>query len=148
MSEIDIVIRDFTLNDVAFLADLTNTLGYNTTVEQMKNRMETIINLDNYWTFVSVSKGKVIGYIGLNKNHMWEQDGCYLRIQALVVDKEYRRFGVGEQLIHAAEKLARQVNVKIILLNCGNRKERESAHKFYPKMGFQPKSTGYIKRLS
>ena len=147
MPEIDILIRDFILDDIAILASLTNTLGYDTTVEQMTIRMKTIIQLDNYWTFVAVSKGKVIGYIGLNKNYLWEQDGYYLRIQALIVAAEYRKLGVGQQLMQTAEKLAKQIKTKIIILNCGNRHERQSAHKFYPKMGFQPKSTGYIKRL-
>ena len=147
MSEIDILIRDFTLDDVSFLADLTNILGYETTVEQMTIRMKTIIQLDNYWTFVAVSKGQIIGYIGLNKNYLWEQDGYYLRVQALVVAREYRKLGVGQKLMQTAEKLARQIKTKIIILNCGNRDERQSAHKFYPKMGFLPKSTGYIKKL-
>lgn len=109
--------------------------------------METILQLDHYWTFVAVVDEKVVGYIGLTKNYFWEQDGHFIRIQALVVDKELRRFGIGQKLIEAAETIARQINAKIIVLNCGNRDERQSAHQFYPRMGFQPKSTGYVKRL-
>jgi GNAT superfamily N-acetyltransferase len=143
----NIFIRDFQLNDIACLTDLTITLGYDTTIEQMTTRMETILRLDNYWTFVAILDKNIVGYIGLNKNYFWEQDGHFIRIQALVVNKEYRRFGVGEKLINYTEKFARQIKANLIVLNCGNRDERKSAHQFYPKMGFEAKSTGYIKRL-
>lgn len=147
VTENNIFIRDFQLNDIACLTDLTIELGYDTTIEQMTKRMETILQLDNYWTFVAVLDKNIVGYIGLNKNYFWEQDGHFIRIQALVVNKEHRRLGIGQKLIDSAEKLARQINAKLMVLNCGNRDERQSAHQFYPKMGFEPKSTGYIKRL-
>ena len=147
MYETSILIREFTLSDIPFLTELTNELGYDTTVKEMTARMNAIITLDNYWTLVAVTDDNVIGYIGLTKNYFWEQDGHYIRVQALVVSSKYRQLGVGQKLINSAEQLARQMNSKVILLNCGNRDERQSAHKFYPKVGFEPKSTGYIKRL-
>lgn len=143
----DTKIREFQAKDITYLTELTNELGYDTTVEQMTERMNTIMKLDNYWTFVAVIDDKVVGYIGFNKNYFWEQDGHYLRVQALVVSKKFRQLGVGQKLMNSAEQLARQTNTKVILLNCGNRVERQSAHKFYVKLGFEAKSTGYIKRL-
>ncbi|MEO9022605.1 MAG: GNAT family N-acetyltransferase [Ginsengibacter sp.] len=147
MADKNILIRSFHLEDTSYLAELTNELGYGTTVEQMALRMKTIMQLDNYWTFVAVINEKVVGYMGLNKNYFWEQDGYYLRIQALVVNNQFRKLGVGKKLIDTAEELARQVKTNSILLNCGNRDERQAAHKFYTKAGFEAKSTGYIKRL-
>ena len=147
LPENHIIIRDFYIEDISSMTELTNTLGYDTTIEQMTTRMETILQLDNYWTFVALLDRKIVGYIGLNKSYFWEQDGYYIRIQALVVNEEYRRIGVGQKLIKHAEKLALQINAKLLVLNCGNRNERDSAHKFYPKIGFEPKSTGYIKRI-
>jgi GNAT superfamily N-acetyltransferase len=142
-----IIIREFQPKDITYLTELTNELGYDTTEEQMTERMNTIMKLDNYWTFVAVIDKKVVGYMGLNKNYFWEQDGHYLRVQALVVSNNFRRLGVGQKLINSTEQLARQTNTKFILLNCGNRDERQSAHQFYLKLGFEAKSTGYIKRL-
>lgn len=142
-----IIIRKFESNDIFNLADLTNQLGYYTTVEQMRVRMDKILRLSNYWTFVALTNEKVVGYIGLTKNYFWEQDGEYLKVQALVVDTKFRTLGVGQKLIDMAEQVAKQNNINILLLNCGNRDERQSAHRFYQKVGFEPKSTGYIKRL-
>ena len=143
----NILVRNFQLKDISSLTVLTNELGYATTEEQMTLRMKTIMHLDSYWTFVALINEKVVGYIGLNKNYLWEQDGHYLRIQALVVKHEFRQLGVGQKLIDKAEELARQTNTKSILLNCGKREERKMAHKFYSKVGFEPKSIGYIKKL-
>ena len=140
-------IRTFQNEDIPALTELTNQLGYETSIEQMTVRMERILSLDTYWTFVAVVNGQVAGYIGLNKNYFWEQDGCFIRIQALVISKEYRRMGIGEKLIDAAERKAKEVDAKLIILNSGNKPEREAAHQFYPQMGFEAKSTGYIKNI-
>lgn len=147
MTELNIIIREFQMADVSYLTDLTNELGYDTTVDQMAERMNCITKLENYWTFVATTNDRVVGYIGLNKNYFWEQDGYYLRVQALVVNNKFRHLGVGQKLMDSAEHTAKQIETKIIILNCGNRDERKYAHKFYAKLGFEPKSTGYVKRL-
>jgi GNAT superfamily N-acetyltransferase len=143
----NIIIRGFEPKDIKNLSELTNELGYPTTVEEMETRMKIISKLDNHWTFVAVVEGEVAGYIGLNKHYFWEQNGHFIRVQALVVKKEFRRLNIGKALINHAEKLARQTGAKLIILNCGNKPERESAHQFYPKMGFEAKSIGYVKQL-
>ena len=147
MTELNIIIREFQMADVSYLTDLTNELGYDTTVDQMAEIMNCITKLENYWTFVAITNDRVVGYIGLNKNYFWEQDGYYLRVQALVVNNKFRHLGVGQKLMDSAEHIAKQIETKIIILNCGNRDERKYAHKFYAKLGFEPKSTGYVKRL-
>ncbi|MBR2648790.1 MAG: GNAT family N-acetyltransferase [Sediminibacterium sp.] len=147
MSTQNIIIRECELKDIPYLTSLTKELGYDTTTDQMTERMSNIMTLNNYWTFVAVAEDMVVGYIGLIKNYFWEQDGPYLRVQALVVNADYRKLGVGQKLIQAAEQLARNHNIKTIVLNCTNREERQAAHKFYPKLGFESKSTGYVKQL-
>ena len=139
MANDNLVIRNFQLDDLKSLSGLTNELGYPTTVEEMEKRMNLIITLDNYWTLVAVSDGNVVGYAGLNKNYFWEQNGSFIRIQALVVKKEFRRHNIGQHLINAAEKLAKEEGSGLIILNCGNKPERASAHNFYPEMGFEAK---------
>jgi len=143
-----ILIRDFQTEDLPFLTELTLQLGYPSTLEQMTKRMEIILKLETYWTLVAVQGDKVIGYTGFNKNYFWEQDGFFIKIQALVVHQSYRRMGVGKMLMDSVEKFAKQINAKQIVLTSGNREERETAHKFYPQMGFDPSSTAYKKILT
>jgi GNAT superfamily N-acetyltransferase len=142
-----ILIRNFELNDISSLSSLTNELGYPTTVEEMETRMKTILQLENYWTFVAILDDIVVGYIGLIKNYFWEQNGHFIRVQALVVSKEFRRHQIGKNLIEYTEKFAKSLGSNLLILNCGNKPERESAHQFYPKMGFIAKSVGYVKPL-
>lgn len=146
--ETTINIRPYESSDHTALATLTTELGYPTSPDQMFHRMHTMSRQESYRTFVAIQGQKVIGYAGVSKQSYWEKDGCFLRIQALVVSHEYRRSGVGKLLVEAAEKHAKSTGANAVLLNCGNREEREGAHHFYKRMGFEPKSTGYVKNVS
>jgi GNAT superfamily N-acetyltransferase len=146
--DIKLIIREFQTSDLPALAILNNELGYPTTEAEMKTRMEDILQNPDCRTAVAVLDNKPVGYMGLNKHFFWEQNGHFIRIQALVVKKELRGTGAGKKLIEYAEAWARETGTDLIFLNCGNKPEREGAHKFYPKMGFEAKSTGYVKRVS
>jgi predicted N-acetyltransferase YhbS len=143
----EISIRTIENADFQQVANLMVELGYPTTIDEMQKRLKDIQAHGNYKTLVAVKNKEIVGMIGLVKNFMWEQNGCYIRIQALVVKQADRQSGVGKKLIEAAEIWANEKGASFIALNCGNRKEREAAHQFYPKIGFTAKSTGYIKYL-
>jgi predicted N-acetyltransferase YhbS len=100
----DIEIRKSKTDDMNDLAALTTELGYSTTNEQMRNRMEILCSLENYWTFVAEKNNSILGYIGLSKIYSWENDDFYLRVQALVVKKEERKNGIGQKLMRTAEE--------------------------------------------
>jgi GNAT superfamily N-acetyltransferase len=144
----DVIIRNFTSADLAEVTSLTNELGYPTSLGEMQKRMKEIAQHQHYRTIVAEVKGKVVGYAGLVKSFFWEQNGTYVRIQALVVKSGERRIGVGRNLIQEAERWATEVGAGMLFLNCGNRNEREGAHKFYNDLGFEGKSTGYVKKLT
>jgi len=143
MSTIKLRLAEY--KDFKALTELTCELGYETTIEQMEERMDVISKLENYWTYVAELEQQIVGYIGLVKSYSWEHDGHFLRIAALVVKKDWREKGVGKELILFSEKFAKDINARTIVLNCGTRDERKSAHLFYPKMGFEAKSIGYQK---
>lgn len=141
-------IRNFDITtDIPDTTRLTVELGYPTTEELFQKRMATIITVPDYYTFVACDNNKVIGYIGTARQYFWEQDGTFFKIQALVVKQEYRKMGVGAALLQHVEKLAREQGASLLLLNSGNRPEREAAHRFYLDMGFEIKSTGFRKAL-
>lgn len=142
-----IALRLYQSSDCAALADLMTTLGYPTTPDEMAQRMSRLES-SSYRTIVATSENTVVGMIGLVRNFLWEQNGCYVRIQALVVQASARRQGIGRRLMEAAERWAAELDAVFVALNCGERSEREAAHHFYKRLGFQRKSIGYIKRLS
>lgn len=50
-------------------------------------------------------------------------------------------------LLNESEMLATQLGCKAITLNSGNRTERDNAHKFYKRNGFENKSSGFAKSI-
>ncbi|WPQ61497.1 GNAT family N-acetyltransferase [Chitinophaga sancti] len=142
------IIRPFNIDtDIPDTTVLTIELGYPSTEAQITQRMKAIQAASGYHTFVAVADHKVIGYIGINKQLAWEQDGTYFKIQALVVKQEYRKEGVGAALIQHTEAFAKAQGATYLLVNSGNRAERTAAHRFYQNQDFEPKSTGFRKVL-
>jgi GNAT superfamily N-acetyltransferase len=143
----NLLVRDYIPSDIESLAMLTAELGYPTTASEMEVRLKEISENPNCRTIVAEQDSHVIGYMGLLKSSSWEHNECYVRIQALVVKSEYRKYGIGKSLIAHAESWGREMGASSIILNCGNREERDSAHKFYLSVGFEAKSTGYKKEI-
>lgn len=142
-----LLVREFRETDIEALCQLTIELGYPTLVEEMKERMCHILQNPDYKTIVATMHEEVIGYIGMFKCLFWEQNGCYIKVQSLVVSSNSRRQKAGETLLKEAEKWGRTIGAKLITLNSGNRAERFAAHQFYPDQGYEAKSTGYIKLI-
>ena len=142
-----ITIRDAKPNDLVALTSLMNELGYPTEKEEMEVRMEHINLHPDFRTFIADFNSHVVGFMGLSKNFSYEENGIYIRILALVVHKSARGNGVGFELIKTVENWAKEIGANRIILTCGNREERNVAHIFYRKMGFEIQSTGYIKRF-
>nr|WP_174507248.1 GNAT family N-acetyltransferase [Acinetobacter sp. Marseille-Q1620] len=127
---------------------LTEQLGYPTTLENFKLRIQQLYQHSDYHTFVATYLQKVVAYIGCIKQYAWETDGCFFRIQALVVNQDFRQKGIGKKLIGYVENQAMIHQAHYLILNSGNRPEREIAHKFYINLGFEAKSTGFRKTLA
>jgi GNAT superfamily N-acetyltransferase len=124
-----------------------NQLGYITSVEQMRTRFEKISAEPSYHTLVIEDEGKVIGMSGLCTGIFYESDGIYVRIVAFVVHESYRNKGLGKLLLAASEEWARSKGAIGIVVNSGNRPERNTAHAFYKAMGYREKSTGFAKQV-
>ena len=141
-----IIIREAKPTDVAALTELMNELGYDTTMDEMKTRFENIQKHNDYKTFIAVEDTEILGMVGLSKNFSYEQNGIYVRVLALVTRSSFRQKGIGKKLMDVAENWAKEIGAEKILLNCGNREERAIAQLFYKKIGYQIKSSGFIKK--
>lgn len=147
MQSTTIIIREAEPTDVFPLTELMNELGYDTTINEMKTRFENIQNHMDYKTFLATDGTVILGMVGLSKNYSYEQNGIYVRVLALVTRSNFRQKGIGKRLMDVAENWARDIGASKVLLNCGNREEREIAQLFYNKIGYQIKSSGFIKKL-
>ena len=147
MAELQLMVRDASIQDLPALADLMNQLGYPTSLAEMGQRFNAIDNHADYKSFVVAAANEVIAMAGTVTNYFYEQNGCYVRIVAFVVNAAYRNKGAGTALLQHIESGAKEAGASAVVLNCGNRAERQQAHKFYQNNGYQIKSSEYFKKL-
>jgi GNAT superfamily N-acetyltransferase len=148
MIEHTILIRLATDADVPALASLMNELGYPTSVDEMYDRYKLLQSHADYKTWMAVCDNQVAGMIGLVRNIYYEKNGLYIRVGALVVNTAYRKMGLGKALLQKATDWAVELGINQIYLNSGNREERRDAHAFYQHLGFEPKTTGFVKTIN
>ncbi len=147
MQEPSIIIREAEFTDVPALGRLMNELGYGTTDREMFTRFENIQSHPDFTTFVATIDALVVGMVGLARSYSYEENGIYVRVIALVTSSDSRQKGIGKRLMKIAEGWANEIGADKILLNCGNREERKVAHSFYKKLGYEIKSSGFVKRI-
>lgn len=140
-------IRSMTRYDVNNMDVLMNQLGYPSTNQKVQKRLDKILDLPNYETFIAEINGELVGFVGMCKQTAYEFDEPYVRVLALVVHENYRRKNIGQNLMLAVEDWAKKNDCIAITLNSGNREERIAAHHFYKKLGYTGKSTGFSKKI-
>jgi len=140
------IYRKYEIKDISAIRDiLENDLGNNCELDKLNNRINEMLKRGNYQIFVACDGNKVVGYIGCVSYLAFELDNEGMKIIALAVSKEYRRKGIGTQLLKTAEQWAKENNIEVILLNSGL--PREEAHAFYESQGYFKKSYGFIKKI-
>lgn len=141
-------IRPMIVEDINNIDVLINQLGYPSANQKIQERFNIILELPNYVTFVAEINGELVGFVGMCKQTAYEFDDPYVRVLALVVHEDYRRKNIGENLMFAVEDWAKKNDCIAVILNSGNKAERNAAHNFYKKLGYIGKSTGFSKSLT
>ena len=138
--------RKYESGDISAIRDiLENDLGYNCELESLENRVDEMMKRGNYQIFVACDGDKVVGYIGCVNYLAFELENEGMKIIVFFFFLEYRRKGIGTQLLKTAEQWAKENNIEVVLLNSGL--PREDAHSFYESQGYFKKSFGFIKRI-
>lgn len=127
------MIRRVSIEDYKYITEICrNDLGYDADEMLVKNRIK---NLDNSReaVFVAVCDKKTVGFVHCEiYNTLYFES--LVNIQGLAVSKEYRRKGLGRELMYSAEEWARQKGINRIRLNSGS--DRKDAHEFYRSLGY------------
>jgi GNAT superfamily N-acetyltransferase len=143
-----IEIRAASQEDIPSMVPLIYDLGYPAPDEEIKARLGNIINLTDFKTLLAVTEDDdLAGMIGMCESYAYEHDNKYIRVLALVVCKNYRERGIGKLLMMEAEKWASEINAYQIVLTSGLRDERKQAYAFYQRMGYEIKSSGFVKKM-
>lgn len=120
------------------MADLAEQLGYPSTVQQIRIRLDAMASSSQYTVYVAqLPGGRIGGWIGLYVFRPVEQDN-YAGISGLIVDQQVRGRGIGKALLDAAEEWARSQGCSEISVHSNVMRER--AHRFYTNNGY-----GHIK---
>jgi GNAT superfamily N-acetyltransferase len=141
------MIREAEKKDAADLSRLMNTLGYPSTEEEMSKRMHIILQQENYMTYVYEEESVCTGMIGMTYSVAYHTDDPHVRVIAFVVDESKQGVGIGRALMEQAESWAKFRNAKTLMLNSGNRSERENTHEIYKHYGFTGSATGFYKKI-
>lgn len=123
-------IRSAGEQDVSALGDLCRQLGYEVAEEQIFGALRSG---DTHAVLVASADGHVIGWVEVvASNHL--TTGPEATICGLVVDEGHRGRGIGESLVAAAESWAKTRGIP--LMRVRSRVERDRAHRFYLRLGY------------
>ena len=133
-------IRNANSKDVSEITKLLGELGR----PQPKNKLERAkfqklihqyLSDNDKQILLAEDDSKLVGMASLVFLPRLNQSKPELWIPDLVVSKDYRRKGIGKELIKACVKIAKTKNCFRIRLESGNK--RKDTHEFYKKIGFE-----------
>ena len=120
-------------------------LGYPTSTDQMRRRLSTLLGRRDRATFVATEKGRVVGMVAAQVAPLLEHDGLWGRINAMVVEPEAQRNGIGRRLLWHAEGWLRAKGAAAVTLTSGT--ARAGAHAFYKEYGYENTGVRFAKAL-
>ncbi len=138
-------IRAAKLSDTSELAALMCELGYQTTSDEMRARLKSVLSDARYSTLVAENENEICGMIGTLTHVSHEHNDPSGKIIALIVPETGRRRGAGRALVAAAEKDFAKRKVARVTLT--TRFERDDAYQFYEKLGYSRTAFRFAKNL-
>jgi Acetyltransferases len=131
------LIRNATLADIKFLVSFMNNLGYPTNEEALWKRFSNFVAHDGYGVAVACVDEIIAGFVAWSQSLLFVSNTTRLHIEGLIVADSYKGLGIGRQLIGRVEEIAKQSSPAIVDLTSGIHREKNGAHEFYKKLGYQ-----------
>ena len=131
--------------DAVHVAALLTELGYPSNAADVEERLDHSLRSKTNCCLVAESADEVIGLMSAELVPYFPTGATICRVTALVVSAQSRRGGIGEQLLAAAEKFARQHHCSGIEVTSAER--RVDAHRFYQKLGFSRTAFRFFRAL-
>lgn len=138
-------VRPATAADAPALADLLDQLGYPTDVSAVPARLERMAAHGGQTTLVAEVDGTVVGMTTVHVRWAINSDAPMARLVSVVVDADHRSRGVGGALIQEAERIAADAGCE--RMEVTSAAERDAAHRFYERLGYEARSKRFIKTL-
>ena len=127
------IIRKANKEDSFSIMMLSKELGYESTEEEIKNRINYLSKKDQSFLVVAEEEDNVVGFISYEHYEtVYYVPG--INITGLVVFKDFRNKGIGKRLLNYAEEYAKSKSLTFVRLNSGI--QRKEAHSFYKNNGY------------
>ena len=141
------IIRELNSIDLPKLADLYEQFwGDKSYVSKMELQLEFIKREKMHSILVCEEQGQVVGSVmGIVCRELYGDCRPFMVVENMIVDKTYRRSGIGQALLQELERMAKERNCTQMILV--TEKDREDACGFYEAYGFSQNTTGYKKKL-
>ena len=141
------IIRELNSIDLPKLADLYEQFwGDKSDVPKMELQLEFIKREKMHIILVCEEQGQVVGSVmGIVCRELYGDCRPFMVVENMIVDKTYRRSGIGQALLQELERMAKERNCTQMILV--TEKDREDACGFYEAYGFSKNTTGYKKKL-
>jgi len=135
-----IVIRAARTSDAARVAALAEQLGYHAEPNVVADRLSRLLARRDQQFLVADEGGRAVGWIHMVIAEYVEAD-AFVVIGGLVVDREYRKQGIGRRLLAHAEEWAAANGCSFVRLSSSM--TRTEAHAFYERAGYTNLKTQY-----
>lgn len=140
-------IRKYNSSDIVPFTELMTDLGYPSSLEEMKIRMERIEANPNYFTYVAILNETVVGMIGITFHHTNTNNNVKTQITSLVTKRNYRGQGIAKKLVRYVEEWSNSEGSDFIYLLSGISEKRKDAHELYKHLGYEITGYRFVKRL-
>ncbi len=134
-------LRDMRPADLPPVRALLEQLGYSLDAAELGRRYARVAAATGHRVVVAEMDGEVVGLLHVFERPALEKP-CEAVVQALVVDGRRRGSGIGQRLMHEAERWAAERGLASTSLYTGT--ARLDAHAFYERIGYRLKGTSHL----
>ena len=137
------MIRMAKLNDARSIHELSKELGYKPSLEKIKNNIFRFIECDYQEIFVAESD-HIIGWMHVSLVEPLESLP-FVELRGIVVNKNFRKQGIGTKLINASKEWAREKGCTKVRIRTNLK--RTETREYYNNLGFESIKTQEVFEL-
>ena len=123
----EVILRPLRISDAEVVATLNESLGYPTTADRVRSRLEMLVVSSERLALAAVWRDVVVGWIDAALEHHLQSE-TVVTIGGLIVRNDLQGNGIGRQLCLAVETWAAHIGIDAVRVR--SQQKRTDAHRF------------------